>query len=164
MAKQLLNGSLGALALWAASMAWAGSGSPDAPQIAAPAKPALSVPAKAAKPKAAPLPQAAADKTGPSAASGTLQGTLAPQPETVQAAAPKPILAEAFIAQSILRVYLNRPASIFVYNSRGQQVYHLDSQRPMEAVPLQGLSTGFVYLTVRTPQGEMTKKLVYTGK
>ena len=72
--------------------------------------------------------------------------------------------ADAFISQNVLRVYLDRPAAVTVYNSRGQQVVHLDSRRAMEAVPLQGITTGFIYLTVRTAQGELTKKLVYTGK
>ncbi|HKP97083.1 MAG TPA: hypothetical protein VJ385_15140 [Fibrobacteria bacterium] len=157
----MMTRTWGAISLWAASMAWAGSGIP----AAAPAKPALSAPAKTLKPKAAPLPQGGAG--GNPAAPGNLQGTVAPSsaPKAEAArSAPKPILAEAFIAQTVLRVYLDRPAAIFVYNSRGQQVFHLDSRRPMEAVPLQGLSTGFVYLTVRTAQGEVTKKLVYTGK
>jgi hypothetical protein len=147
-------------------MAWAGASEAKASGSPAPvpAKTALTVPAKAikpVKPKEAPLPQAS--KGGIPDDISNLQGTVAPASEPAQSA-PKPILADAFIAQTILRVYLNRPAAIFVYNSRGQQVYHLDSQRAVEAVPLQGMSTGFVYLTVRTAQGEMTKKLVFTGK
>jgi hypothetical protein len=102
-------------------------------------------------------------RTAASDRQGNLQTATAPARESAPEA-PKPILADAFIAQSVLRVYLNRPASISVYNSRGQQVFHLDSGLPVEAVPLQGVSTGFVYLTVRTAQGEMTKKLVFTGK
>lgn len=157
---------MGVLSLCAASLAWGGSGSP-APTTASaalsgspaalPGKTAVSAPAKAAKSK----PSAPASN-GNFLASGNLQGTESPQ--SAPAGTSKPALAEAFIAQTVLRVYLNRPAAIFVYNSRGQQVYHLDSQRAVEAVPLQGMSTGFVYLTVRTAQGEMTKKLIFTGK
>lgn len=157
MAKRTLGWSLGVFSLWAASMAW-GSGVPvsAASTMAAPAKPAFAVPAKSAKPKAA------SPGTGNVFASGNLEATTAPG--TPAQESPKPALAEAFIAQTVLRVYLNHPASLYVYNSRGQQIYRLDTQRPMEAVPLQGMSTGFVYLTVRTAQGEMTKKLVFTGK
>lgn len=158
------------------STAWAGSGNP-APAGAAPvaAKTNVAAPsatgavvvskapavsAKASKPKALP---AAGSPTGGLPAPGNFQGASAPGQEAVQPA-PKPVLADAFIAQSVLRVFLNRPAAIFVFNSRGQQVFHLDSRRPMEAMPLLGITTGFVYVTVRTAQGETTKKLVYTGK
>lgn len=87
------------------------------------------------------------------------QGT--PQPERP---APKSALSDAFIAQGLLRIYLDRPASVTVYNSRGQQVFHLDTERALESVPLHGITTGFVYLTVRAGSVETTKKLVYTGK
>ncbi len=156
MVKRITAWTLGGLSLWAASVAWAGSN----PTVTYPAKAISVFPAKAGKAKAIPLIQASAPKGAP--AQGNPEGTSAPQ--TQAAPAPKPILADAFIAQTILRVYLNRPAAIFVYNSRGQQVYHLDSNGPMEAVPLLGMNTGFIYLTVRTAQGEMTKKLVFTGK
>lgn len=73
-------------------------------------------------------------------------------------------LSDAFIAQGFLRVFLNHPASVTVYNIRGQQVFHRDSMGPVETVPLQGLTTGFVYLTVRAGKVEATRKLVYTGK
>jgi hypothetical protein len=155
MAKRMIGNLMGALALCAASMAWAGSANPSAP-AAFPVKVAAVSPAKAKSKVQAP----AGPSLGNPSASGTLQGTEAPSAE----AAPKPILAEAFIAQSALRVYLNRPASVSVYNSRGQQVFHVESQRSLETVPLQGITTGFIYLTARTAQGEMTKKLVYTGK
>lgn len=131
--------TMGAFALGLVSLAYAGSGVPAPAAVAS--KAPLAAPAKASKPKTSPAPGAEAIP-----------------------AAPKPILADAFIAQNVLRVFLNRPAAISVFNSRGQQVFHLDSRRSLEAVPLQGISTGFVYLTVRTAQGEMTKKLVYTGK
>lgn len=144
----LLN--LGGIALCAVSFAWAGSANPPAPM----ANPAKSAPAAKAKPKArTPLPA-----PGTPVVTGSPQGTVEP------AAAVKPILAEAFIAQAVLRVYLNRPASVYVYNSRGQQVFHVDSRHELESVPLLGINTGFIYLTVRTAQGEMTKKLVFTGK
>jgi hypothetical protein len=73
-------------------------------------------------------------------------------------------LSEAFIAQSLLRVYLDRPASVTVYNARGQQIFRRDSFGPVETVPLQGITTGFVYLTVRAGKVEATRKMVYTGK
>ncbi|MEO6094732.1 MAG: T9SS type A sorting domain-containing protein [Fibrobacteria bacterium] len=90
--------------------------------------------------------------------SGTIQGT------GIQAVDPKPVLAEAFIAGTVLRVYLNGPASVSVYNTRGQQVFRSESRRALETIPLLGVNTGFIYLTVRTAQGETTKKLVFTGK
>jgi|SRR4051812_29433512 len=73
-------------------------------------------------------------------------------------------LADAFIAQGSLHVFLDRPASVTVYNARGQQIFHRDSHAAVETVPLQGASTGFVYLTVRAEKTEATRKLVYTGK
>jgi hypothetical protein len=144
----------GGIVLCAAFLAWSGSANPALPVAAPAAAPAKSAPAAKAKPKAqAPLPA-----PGNPAGSGNAQSTVEP------AAAPKPVLAEAFIAQGVLRIYLNRPASVHVYNCRGQQVFHIESQRALETVPLQGVNTGFIYLTVRTTQGEMTKKLVFTGK
>lgn len=86
---------------------------------------------------------------------------VTPQAERPSA---KSALSDAFIAQGLLRIYLDRPASVTVYNSRGQQVFHLESERALESVPLHGLSTGFLYLTVRAGNVETTKKLVYTGK
>jgi hypothetical protein len=144
----------GALPLLAAALVWAES-------PAASAKAALPLPAKSAKPALGPESPAKARPASPSAQApdpGTLQATAPAQP------APLPVLADAFIAQNALRVYLNRSASVTVYNSRGQQIFHRDSQRSLETVPLQGMSTGFLYLTVRGGLVETTKKLVYTGK
>jgi hypothetical protein len=76
----------------------------------------------------------------------------------------KSALSDAFISQGTLRVFLDHPASVTVYNARGQQVYHRDSMGPVETVPLLGFTTGFVYLTVRAGKTEATRKLVYTGK
>jgi len=73
-------------------------------------------------------------------------------------------LADAFIAQGSLHVFLDRPASVTVYNARGQQIFHRDSHGPVETVPLLGATTGFVYLTVRAEKAEATRKLIYTGK
>jgi hypothetical protein len=160
--------NLGAIAFCAASFAWSGPANPVAPAVSAASASTLvstlalspaPLPAKSpsvakAKPKVA---QAAPAQRN-TQVSGTLQGTVDPS------ALPKPALADAFIAQTVLRVYLNRPASVSVYNSRGQQVFHVESQRTLETVPLLGVNTGFVYLTVRTAQGETTRKLVFTGK
>lgn len=63
-----------------------------------------------------------------------------------------------------MRIFLDRPATVTVYNARGQQVFHRESQSLTETVPLQGITTGFVYLTVRAGKAEATRKLVYTGK
>lgn len=76
----------------------------------------------------------------------------------------KPILGDALISQNTLRIFLDRPASISVFNARGQLVFHQDSQRQMETLPLQGMQTGFLYLTLRSGSNELTKKLLYTGK
>jgi hypothetical protein len=73
-------------------------------------------------------------------------------------------LSDAFIAQGSLHVFLERPASVTVYNARGQQIFHRDTHAAFETVPLQGATTGFVYLTVRAEKAEATRKLVYTGK
>jgi hypothetical protein len=77
---------------------------------------------------------------------------------------PKVTLGDGFISQNTLRIYLDAPVAISVFNTRGQLVYHLDSQQKMVLVPLQGIPTGFLYLTLRSGQNELTKKLVYTGK
>jgi hypothetical protein len=159
----MLSMSVGVLSLWAAALAWSGSGSISNP----PAKPTASTPAKAKSKAAAPQASTGSPGTTPvtSAPQAAKAAPVIPAASVTPAAGSvKPVLADAFIAQGVLRVFLNRPASISVYNSRGQQVCHLDSRGNAEAVPLQGISTGFVYLTVRTAQGEMTKKLVYTGK
>ena len=76
----------------------------------------------------------------------------------------KPALDEGVILQNILRIRLDRPVSISVLNVRGQLVFHLDSQRRMESVPLTGMPTGFLYLTLRSGPDEITQKLLYTGK
>ncbi|GEM_PF-3483100 len=78
--------------------------------------------------------------------------------------AAKPALGDAIVSQNTLRIFLDRPASISVFNARGQLVYRQDSQRQMETLPLQGMPTGFLYLTLRAGQSELTKKLLYTGK
>lgn len=93
------------------------------------------------------------------------QGAPEPKPGNTQVTSEaKSPLSDAFIAQGTLRVFLDHPASVTVYNARGQQVYHRDSMGPVETVPLQGITTGFVYLTVRAGKTEATRKLVYTGK
>jgi hypothetical protein len=147
MATQRHGSILVALALAAVSLSWAGPGNPT--PVSKPVPLAVFGPkAPKAKPATAPAPA----KASPG---GNLQGTVAPA---------QPILGDAFIAQNLLRIYLNRPAAVSVFNSRGQQIFHMESQRALETVPLQGITTGFVYLTVRAGQVELTKKLVYTGK
>jgi len=121
--------------LWAAASAMASGNA--APVI----KQTVIAPAKAVKAKSV-------------VESGNTQVT----PETI------PALGDAFIAQNELRIFLNRPAAISVFNARGQMVFHLDSHRAWESVPLSGVTTGFLYLTVREGQVESTKKFVYTGK
>lgn len=96
--------------------------------------------------------------------SATKSATEAKPGNTQVTSDSKSPLSDAFIAQGTLRVFLDHPASITVYNARGQQVYHRDSMGPVETVPLQGITTGFVYLTVRAGKTEATRKLVYTGK
>jgi hypothetical protein len=158
--------NLGAIAFCAASFAWSGPANPVAPAVSAASTlvstSALSpVPSPAKSPsvaKAKPKVAQAAPTQRNAQGSGTLQGTVEPS------ALPKPVLADAFIAQTVLRVYLNRPASVSVYNSRGQQVFHAESQRTLESVPLTGITTGFFYLTVRSGHTETTRKLLYTGK
>jgi hypothetical protein len=86
------------------------------------------------------------------------------KPGSTQVTSEKSPLSDAFIAQGSLHVYLDRPASVTVYNARGQQIFHRDSHATVETVPLQGATTGFVYLTVRAEKSEATRKLVYTGK
>jgi hypothetical protein len=109
---------------------------------------------------------AAAGTAVPVPSEGTpAQGAPEAKPGNTQVTSDsKSPLSDAFIAQGTLRVFLDHPASVTVYNARGQQVYHRDSMGPVETVPLQGITTGFVYLTVRAGKTEATRKLVYTGK
>lgn len=92
---------------------------------------------------------------------------LAAKPESksaVKAKTAKVALGDGFIAQNAVRVYLGRPMTISLHNARGQLLYHLESSRPMEALPLSGVNAGFLYLTLRAGSQELTKKLVYSGR
>ena len=95
---------------------------------------------------------------------GSLPAQASEPAEKPKAAAPVETLGEAFIAQSSLRIYLSRPAIISLHDARGQTLFQLETSRPTEVLPLAGLPTGFLYLTLRSGQVELTKKLVYTGK
>jgi hypothetical protein len=80
-------------------------------------------------------------------------------------AAKKPeSLGEASIIQNNLFVRLVRPASISLFNARGELLFHMDSMRSFETLPLAGINAGFLYLILRAGSVEMTTKLVYTGK
>lgn len=165
MVNRNILGCMASLVLWTGSFCGAEGpidlSAPSTGMAVQPAQPAEAEPG--AQPAPA-LPSASADRDLNVTPSREGQAATPSAKAAAAAKASKAALADAFIAQSVLRVYLDRPASITVFNSRGQQVAHLDSRRAMEAVPLQGITTGFIYLTVRTAQGELTKKLVYTGK
>jgi len=85
-------------------------------------------------------------------------------PKTVLQVENKPTLGDAFIYQNNLQVSLDRPLTISLYNAQGQLIYHQDSQRKVENIPLQGIQAGFLYLTMRAGNAELTKKLLYTGR
>lgn len=104
-----------------------------------------------------------AAKAKPLPASQT-NSPVSPANSPIAKEVPKVILGDAFITQNTLRIYLDVAASISVFNTRGQLVYHLDSEKKLVLVPLQGIPTGFLYLTLRSGQNELTKKLVYSGK
>lgn len=121
------------------------------------------------------LPALPADAPAPSHEVSRSNGSdlgKAPAPRKAKAKKEKPataaetqvVLGDGFIVQNSLRVYLGRPAAISLYNARGQLLYHAESSRPMETVPLNGVNAGFLYLTLRAGQLELTKKLVYSGK
>lgn len=95
---------------------------------------------------------------------GSASAYAADAPDKTKASIATESLGDAFIAQNSLRIYLSRPATISLYDARGQTLFHLESTRPTEALPLAGLPTGFLYLTLRAGPIELTKKLVYTGK
>jgi hypothetical protein len=86
------------------------------------------------------------------------------EPKAAPAAEAKPLLGDGFIVQNAVRVYLGRPATVILHNARGQQLFHIETSRPMETIPLQGADAGFLYLTLRAGAVELTKKLVYSGK
>ncbi len=73
-------------------------------------------------------------------------------------------LGEAIILQNTLRISLNQPTSISLYNSRGQLVFQKDTQAQIEDIPLQGMLSGFLYLTLRSGSLEVSRKFLYTGK
>lgn len=74
------------------------------------------------------------------------------------------LLGSGSIVQNDLFVRLSRPASISLFNARGELLFHLDSFRNSESFPLAGVNAGFLYLTLRAGSVEQTQKLVYTGK
>jgi hypothetical protein len=115
-------------------------------------------------PRWAALPLLAAALACADTGSAPAKASPAAKPGSTQVTSEKSPLSDAFIAQGSLHVYLDRPASVTVYNARGQQIFHRDSHATVETVPLQGATTGFVYLTVRAEKSEATRKLVYTGK
>lgn len=104
--------------------------------------------------------------SGVSAAGGAAQskGKSQAEPKAAPASEARPLLGDGFIVQNSVRVYLGRPATVTLHNARGQQLFHLESSRPMETIPLQGVDAGFLYLTLRAGTIELTKKLVYSGK
>jgi hypothetical protein len=91
---------------------------------------------------------------------------MAPATSPEKAPAPKAAepLGDGFISLGVLHISLNRPASVTLHNAGGQLLFHLDSFRSSEILPLQGINAGFLYLTLRAGKSEITKKLVYTGK
>jgi hypothetical protein len=106
-----------------------------------------------------------APKAAPFAPAKTIKAKTASERSTV--AKPKveqPVLGEAFVAQNVLFVRLNHPASITLFNARGELLLHTDSARNSEAFPLAGVNAGFLYVTLRSGNVELTQKLVYTGK
>lgn len=131
---------LSALLLLTASASASASGTPAKP---------IAVSASKSKPAAAKAPEA------------KVSGKKAPG---VKAEAARESIGDAFISQNTLRVYLGRPATVTLHNARGQLLFQVESSRPMEALPLGGVTTGFLYLTLRAGPLELTKKLVYSGK
>ena len=65
-------------------------------------------------------------------------------------------LGDAFIFQNTLRIYLSRPAAVTVYNARGQLLHHVETSSSLEVLPLSSVNTGFLYLTIRAGQLELT--------
>lgn len=97
-----------------------------------------------------------------SAAAKSKAPATAPQAPAKPAA--KPSLGDGIIAQNTLRIYLSRSATVTVHNARGQLLFHVDSSRPTEYLPLSGVHAGFLYLTLRSGSLETTRKLLYSGK
>ena len=126
------------------------SDSPSFPSKATKAKAVITVDAKSVETRTPALPSARPEAK--------------PVEKAKSAKSPRASLGDAFIAQNAVRVYLGRPMTISLHNARGQLLYHLESSRPMEVLPLNGVNTGFLYVTLRAGQLELTKKLVYSGK
>lgn len=102
----------------------------------------------------------------PTAAASKSQATPSkPTPRAPAKKAPsQPTIGDGLVVQNTLRVYLSRPAIIIVHNARGQLLFHLETTRPVETLPLSGINSGFLYLTLRAGQLETSKKLLYSGK
>ena len=92
--------------------------------------------------------------------------TEAPAVKTPKAKvkAPKEKLGEAHITLDAMEIRLKRPATISLHNAKGELLFQLDSFRETETLPLRGVDSGFLYLTLRAGKVEFTQKLVYTGK
>lgn len=99
-----------------------------------------------------------------SAVQGPIKARVDDKAPSTDPAEARDALGDAFIFQNTLRIYLSRPAAITVYNARGQLLHHVESSSSLEVLPLSSVNTGFLYLTIRAGQLELTKKLVYSGK
>lgn len=129
------------------------------------AQPSTSAEAGAKVQKSKPSTVAAAPKPkAPAAAPQAPAKPAAKSDRTAAKTAAKPSLGDGLIAQNTLRIYLTRPATVTVHNARGQLLFHVDSQRPTETLPLSGVHAGFLYLTFRSGPLETTRKLIYSGK
>jgi hypothetical protein len=135
-----------------ASAAETGARAPKSPAATAAVTASAPVqPAVPAKPQAAP-------------ANPTTKSDAKPAAKPASKPASKPALGDGIIAQNTLRIYLSRPATVTVHNARGQLLFHVDSSRPAEYLPLSGVDAGFLYLTFRSGPQETVRKLIYSGK
>ncbi len=118
---------------------------------------------KAQKSKLSTIATASKPKSPVATPSPSAQPAAKSDKPTAKTAA-KPSLGDGLIAQNTLRIYLTRPATVTVHNARGQLLFHVESQRPTESLPLSGIHAGFLYLTFRSGPLETTRKLIYSGK
>jgi hypothetical protein len=73
-------------------------------------------------------------------------------------------LGEAVLANQVLRVVLRTPATLSLFNSRGQLLYSAQGRKGLEIIPLKSIDFGFLYLTLRQGQVEQTFRLLHDGK
>jgi len=73
-------------------------------------------------------------------------------------------LGQAMVVNQVLRVVLNAPAQILLFNSRGQSLYQAEAGKGQELIPLKSIDFGFLFVTLRQGKHEQSFRLLHDGK